>query len=487
MKTPQKTSEKQPPASTAPKASAQSARGTAQFEDNRPGEVHQLKLRAGMQNSAAAPPSLPREGRKGSHRFRQIATAMGQKYGVDTSGIAATHNSSFPARVNAEATIQKQSIHFAPGKDTDFNMKHEVAHAIDNALHGTPRGNAIANGYKIDTTREKVADRMAREPLVPRPPEKAPRGKALSTHHGEVVQRRPYAEEENILGSMNQGDLTPANVQAMLDLVNKKQSKTTARKIAAETETESAQLVAGLGPQALPNVRQQLLNYVAGSSAIQNDMRAGGNRGAPLVQVMQNIRGQMANAAQPRIVYRMSGYRVGDGGVPYGRQAAPAINVGDFVADQGFLSTSRHRQFVLGRENSQRVADTYLGMVNYVIKGTSGVNIAMDLGTVHEYSNRVKKMIKDGDYNSLVRAEKAKRIPNYFKMAMKKFESPAAGQAEILFEPNTQFEVMSIRRREGNNLTESDLQKYPNLTEIAEVVLEERPANGPVKDLFNGN
>ncbi|OJJ18822.1 hypothetical protein BKI52_24950 [marine bacterium AO1-C] len=102
---------------------------------------------------------------QGSAKFKEIATTMGQQHGVDTSQLKATHNSSFPDTVNAEATIQGSKIDFAPGKDTEANIKHEVAHAIDNAKNGTPKGDKVVNGQSVDTTREQTVDQMAAQPL----------------------------------------------------------------------------------------------------------------------------------------------------------------------------------------------------------------------------------------------------------------------------------------------------------------------------------
>ena len=138
--------------------------GKARIEDNRPSTVLQRKLQ-GTMNAHVADRTLPiqRRAPKGSSHFQEIATAMGKTHGVDTSGLVATHNSSFPAQLNAEATIQGNKIHFAPGMDSDYNIRHEVAHAIDNTLNGTPKGDKIVNGQMVDTTREKVVDRMANE------------------------------------------------------------------------------------------------------------------------------------------------------------------------------------------------------------------------------------------------------------------------------------------------------------------------------------
>ncbi|WP_340200016.1 hypothetical protein [Ascidiimonas sp. W6] len=136
--------------------------GTAQLVDNRSSTVYQRKLQQTM-NDQCVDNTLPiqRKSSKGSSRFQQIAANMGEKYGVNTSKLVATHNSSFPAKLEAAATIQGNNIHFAPGMDTDHTIRHEVAHSIDNTLNGTPKGNQTVNGRRIDTTREKTVDRMA--------------------------------------------------------------------------------------------------------------------------------------------------------------------------------------------------------------------------------------------------------------------------------------------------------------------------------------
>ncbi|GAA4274036.1 hypothetical protein U6A24_01145 [Aquimarina gracilis] len=136
--------------------------GTAMMVDNRPSAVYQRKLRSAIDASPTNDKPVQRKVLKGSSRFQQIATSMGEKYGVNTSKLVATHNSPFPATLGAAATIQGNNIHFAPKMDTDHNIKHEVAHAIDNKLHGTPKGDKMINGHKVDTTREKVVDTMVK-------------------------------------------------------------------------------------------------------------------------------------------------------------------------------------------------------------------------------------------------------------------------------------------------------------------------------------
>ena len=137
------------------------AKATSEGINNSPRTQKDASLLASMQSHAKAKAApVQRMAAKGSSRFRQIAAEMGAAYGVDTSGLKATHHSTFPARLHAEATIQGRNIHFAPGKDTDHNIRHEVAHAIDNALNGTPKGDRVVNGQMVDTTREQVVHGM---------------------------------------------------------------------------------------------------------------------------------------------------------------------------------------------------------------------------------------------------------------------------------------------------------------------------------------
>ena len=96
----------------------------------------------------------------------EIASAMGEQYGVDTSSLQINHNSSFPGKVNAEATIQGNKIDFAPGKDSEHNIKHEIGHFITNEKRGTPpKADTVVNGQMVNTTDEKAADKIADTPL----------------------------------------------------------------------------------------------------------------------------------------------------------------------------------------------------------------------------------------------------------------------------------------------------------------------------------
>ncbi len=94
-----------------------------------------------------------------------LKTQMGNQYGVNLSGFKEHQNSSFPGSVGAVATIQGKDIHYAPGQYTTQNRKHELGHAIDNTVNGTPKGDKVVNGQTIDTTREKAADKIAETPI----------------------------------------------------------------------------------------------------------------------------------------------------------------------------------------------------------------------------------------------------------------------------------------------------------------------------------
>lgn len=120
-----------------------------------------------------------KEGRKGAIQAKQqpvqrkrnsggvephIQQYAAQKYGADLSKVSIVENSSFPASVNAKATIQGNSIHVAPGESSTVK-NHEIGHAIDNQLNGTPKADSKVNGQAVNTdqTRENAADRIGAE------------------------------------------------------------------------------------------------------------------------------------------------------------------------------------------------------------------------------------------------------------------------------------------------------------------------------------
>lgn len=103
--------------------------------------------------------------RQAKSQSNDLKSVMGAQYGVDLSGYKEHQNSSFPASVGAAATIQGKNIHYTPGQYTEKNRKHELGHAIDNTMNGTPKGDKVVNGQMIDTTREKAVDKIADTPL----------------------------------------------------------------------------------------------------------------------------------------------------------------------------------------------------------------------------------------------------------------------------------------------------------------------------------
>ena len=238
--------------SATPRVTKESSNGgTATFVDNRPSTVTQRKLQEAMtvQRTTTKPPQ-DRRAPQGSARFQQIATAMGHRYGVDTSGLVATHNSSFPATLNAEATIQGNKIHFAPGRDTDYNMKHEVSHAIDNALHGTPPGGIAVSGKRVDTTREKVVDRMAKDTIVQNRKRRAENytasakqgamlGGAPRFHIQTMPVRQDFPEAEKRLlePSTTEAGLTTASEAPLNYAYNHADNRYSIDKVAADTVT----------------------------------------------------------------------------------------------------------------------------------------------------------------------------------------------------------------------------------------------------------
>ncbi|EAY25044.1 DNA/RNA non-specific endonuclease [Microscilla marina] len=118
-----------------------------------------------------------------------LKTQMSNQYGVDLSGFKEHSNSSFPGSVNALATIQGKDIHYAPGQFTEQNRKHELGHAIDNTLNGTPKGDKVVNGQVVDTTREQAADKIAETPLQRKSNNVEPVVMLNSPHENQVIQR----------------------------------------------------------------------------------------------------------------------------------------------------------------------------------------------------------------------------------------------------------------------------------------------------------
>jgi hypothetical protein len=259
---------------------------------------------------------------------------------------------------------------------------------------------------------------------------------------GEKIQMKPPRRtEDRILGEMaaGNGSLTAANSDDLIDKMDKDQSYSSARAIAAQIEAESDQLVSALPPPQQTNVRAAIKDYVTSSTAIQNDARNNPNAPNQAVQALdaaiEAIRQQLA-ANQPsneRIVYRSISYASG-ADIPYGN----IINVGDFVGDKGFLSTSQHRQFVLGKTQA-----SVQGLLKLAIHGRSGVPIAINI-PIAAYSNANEKAMYD------MQQAKKNRLTRAWNSAFG--VGPGAGQAEVLFPRNVVFKVEKIQR-DGENVS----------------------------------
>lgn len=123
--------------------------------------------------------------RESQNEGSDLKGMMGNQYGVDLSGYKEHKDSSFPGSVGALATIQGKDIHYAPGQFTEKNRKHELGHAIDNTMNGTPKGDTTVNGQSVDTTREAAADKIMNTPLQ----RKVGGGEMVQGVGGDVVQR----------------------------------------------------------------------------------------------------------------------------------------------------------------------------------------------------------------------------------------------------------------------------------------------------------
>ena len=136
----------------------------------KPIQAKQKPVQAKHQTIQAKQSPIQRNSQKGtvqrnSPKGDDLKERMSAHYKVDLSGYQEHPNSSFPGTVGADATIQGKDIHYGPGKFTEQNRKHELGHAIDNTLNGTPKGDTVINGKNIDTTREKAAEKIENAPL----------------------------------------------------------------------------------------------------------------------------------------------------------------------------------------------------------------------------------------------------------------------------------------------------------------------------------
>jgi hypothetical protein len=345
----------------------------------------------------------------------RLQRSMGQAMGADFSGVRVhtdTQADQLNQSIQAKAFTTGQDVFFRQGayepgsRGGQELIAHELTHVVQ-------QNGGVATGEKIQM----------------------------------IQMKPPRRTEERILGEMaaGNGSLTAANSDNLIDKMDKDQSYSRARAIAAQIEAESDQLVSALPQPQQTNVRAAIKDYVTSSTAIQNDARNNPNAPNQAVQALDAalvaIRQQLAanQASNERIVYRSISYASG-ADIPYGQadQLGNIINVGDFVGDKGLLSTSEHRQFVLGKTQA-----SVQGLLKLAIHGRSGVPIAINIPNA-AYSNANEKAMYD------MQQAKKNRLTRAWNSAFG--VGPGAGQAEVLFPRNAVFEVKKIQR-DGENVS----------------------------------
>lgn len=219
--------------------------------------------------------------------------------------------------------------------------------------------------------------------------------------------------------------LTPAQQAALLTKVGKEQSKARARDIAGATENQFQTQLAAMtaGEQAI--VKRGVSDYTQASDAINGSCRAGTPNAAALnLDAMFQIFHQHGFDNQPRIVYRLLSYKPPTP-CPYGALNGPRIVAGDLIRDEGFFSSSEHRQFLVNGIKNPPPGTVY---VKFVIIGRGGVNISGGA-----YTNAAEQQFLEMEH------------PKTYM-----FRTAHAGQAEILFPRRTVLRVESISASGGH-------------------------------------
>ena len=324
--------------------------------------------------------------------------------------------------------------HKALAQATYTATEHSEELAAPDLSHSLQRGPLLASPSNILQLQRIIGNQATQRLIVSQSPHSA-------------IQRKTRRTEKRILNEMagGTGDLTDKNSQDLIDKMDKGQSASNARKIAAETEAESELLVSALPPLQQTAVRAAIKDYVSSSVAIQTDARTNPNAVNASVQALDAalaaIRQQITanGGTNERIVYRSISYTSG-AEIPYGQAAnGNIINVGDYVGDLGFLSTSEHRQFVLGKEQTGVIQ----GILKLAIHSKTGVPIAINIPLI-AYSNPNQKALYE------MEEQKKNKLTQVWNKAFG--AGPGAGQAEILFPRNAVFEVKKIQR-DGNKVS----------------------------------
>jgi hypothetical protein len=255
--------------------------------------------------------------------------------------------------------------------------------------------------------------------------------------------------EGNVLTHLQGGGaLTNEQRAALVAKMAKGQSKSRARNITGVVETQFATQLAQMtaGEQAI--VKRGVSDYTQDSESINNSCRAGAPNAAALnLDAMFGIYVHHGFSNQQRVVYRLMTYKP-PAVPPYGRPAAPQIIAGDFIKDDGFFSSSEHRQFLINGIKNPPPGSRY---VTFCIIGQGGANIS---GGAYTNANEQRFL------------EMENPKTHYFKTAH-------AGQAEILFPRGTILHVESV------SATATDIF-------VMATIPNPQPVGGAVKNGFTG-
>ena len=405
----------------------------------------------------------------------RLKTGIENLSGMTMDDVKVHYNSTKPAQLDALAYAQGTDIHLAPGQEKC--LAHEAWHVVQQKQGRVIPTRQVKNvAINDDPELEKEADAIASKAQtrqrnvtanarLEQTPEPYPQQSQQCLHKGAAPIQRTKKTEKKIIEQYGDAeDLTDEQSQQLINKMRKGQSFRNARKIAAEIEAETAVLVQSLSPQEGEQVKKAIKNYVASSTAIQNSARNQETLAENVRQLdwtLDIIRQQIAENKKRRITYRSITYDRLDE-IPYDRdESENSIKVGDTVSDLGFVSTSEHRQFILGKTQTGKTT----ALLKLAILGFSGVPIALHIqenGFI-SYSNANELKLWEMKKNRLE------------KIWLQTFgQGPHAGQGEVLYGRNSYFTVKQIERKE---------------TEVEVVLVESKQPNQKqtvVKDMKSG-
>lgn len=259
--------------------------------------------------------------------------------------------------------------------------------------------------------------------------------------------------EQQILAAVNAGNAVPGPLlNKLLIKIGKDQSKKKARAATAVTEADFIVIYNNMGAADQAIVRTGVVNYVSSSATINGYLRTGlpatAAAAAATVDAMFNVYVAGGHDQNERISYRLQRYTVGQY-IPYminapapvggvGGAVPPHIIPGDLIRDDAFWSTSENRQFI-ARVPNVAVGDRF---VKFAIIGRGGINIAAHYtagggwGPAPSYSNANEATLDSGQ----------RQGEHYLAWQMRlKVKSRPAGQAEILYNRGTIFQVDRVQ------------------------------------------